>query len=384
VVDKVRESRIITSFHLQPVERDSWRPFEPGQFLVLRIPEQGDRRPVPRSYSVSSSPYRRGHYRITVKRETAPAPGVPEGVGSCWLHDKVNVGDVIQASGPRGEFALDRKSQRPVVLLAGGVGLTPLVSMLHALKDEPARQVCFIHACDNGEVQALRDEVLFLSRSRRGIDVHFCYRFPTASDTLRRLHHSEGLVTRELLDRVIRPGDYDYYLCGPTPFMKVVYGLLRQGGVRKKRIAYEFFGPATVLEEDVAAADSLPRPPSTPPPLPPTRPLPLGGVDALAPAAAPRPRADSLAATIPAPISVEFRKSGRKLPWNPEAKSLLAFAEDFGLKPDFSCRAGVCSTCKTRILAGKVAYFEEPLDPPGDGEVLICCSKPVTAVVLDL
>lgn len=254
VVEKRPESRIITSFHLEPVNAGGWLPFIAGQFLVLRIPEDGPRRPVPRSYSVSSSPAEAGRYRITVKREPAPSPDLPEGIGSCWLHDKVDVGDTITAAGPRGEFMLDGNSPRPVVLLSGGVGLTPLVSMLHSLSGT-ARRVHFIHACDNGEVHALRDEVLALSRVRAGIDVHFCYRFPTDADRTASRYQSEGVVTRELLDKLLGTADYDHYMCGPPPFMKAVYGNLRARGVPKERIAYEFFGPASVLEEDVEAAD---------------------------------------------------------------------------------------------------------------------------------
>lgn len=256
VIRKVRESRIITSFHLVPVDPQGWRPFEAGQFLVLRIPEVGQRRAVPRSYSVSSSPAQQGRYRITVKREPAPSPELPDGIGSCWLHDRLDVGDTVSAAGPRGDFFLDRTSPRPAALLSGGVGLTPLVSMLHALSVQSGRRVHFIHACDNGDVHALRDEVLSLSCARPGITAHFCYRFPTDSDYAAGRHQSVGVVTRELIDRLLGEVEHDYYMCGPAPFMKAVYAMLRNRGVAKERIAYEFFGPASVLEEDVKAADA--------------------------------------------------------------------------------------------------------------------------------
>ena len=256
IVAKVPESRIITSFHLEPIDPEGWRPFEPGQFLVLRVPADGERRAMPRSYSVSSSPADTGRYRITIKREAAPSPAVPDGIGSCWLHDRMQVGDTLQAAGPRGEFFLDRASPRPVVLLSGGVGLTPMVSMLHDLAARSQRGVHFIHACDNGDVHALRDEVLGLANTRTGIDVHFCYRFPNDADRAQQRHHSDGIATRELIDRLLGPDNHDYYLCGPPPFMKAVYAILRARGVPKERIAYEFFGPATVLEEDVSAAGS--------------------------------------------------------------------------------------------------------------------------------
>jgi ferredoxin-NADP reductase len=352
VVAKVRESAIITSFHLEPVEKEGWRSFEPGQFLIFRIPVEGGKGFVLRNYSVSCSPRQLGSYRITVKREAAPRGDVPDGVSSCHLHDHVEVGDVLLAEGPRGDFMLDGESRRPVVLLSGGVGLTPLVAMLHALA-ATERKAFFIHACDNGDVHALRDEVEAVAASRPGIQAHFCYRFPTGEDKAAGRCHSEGVVTRELLQQLLPLDDYDFYLCGPSPFMQAVHGMLRGLGVPRQRIAYEFFGPATLLE---APAEPVPVE------LPPT-----------APAAAP----DGAA-------TVEFRKSGRTAAWNPAAESLLAFAEDQGLSPEFSCRAGICGTCRSRLVSGEVAYFEEPLDEPPPGEILLCCSKPRGSVVIDL
>ncbi len=354
VVDKVRESSVITSFYLEPADAAGWLPFEAGQFLVLRIPEDGPRRAVPRSYSVSSSPLHTGRYRITIKREAAPAADLPNGIGSCWLHDRIGIGDTITASGPRGEFVLDRQSPRPVVLLSGGVGLTPMVSMLHALAAEPQRLVQFIHACDNGDVHALRGEVLATAASRTGISTHFCYRFPTDVDRTQRRHQSEGVITDDLLTRLLAAVDHDIYMCGPPPFMKAVYGLLRARGIPKERIAYEFFGPATVLEADVTATE---------------------------PIAAPSP---AQAKPPPSDVTVSLRRSSRTLTWDPKAHSLLDHLEAQGLRPDFSCRTGLCATCKTRLVSGEVTYFEDPLDPVEPGHVLICCSRPNGPIVLDL
>lgn len=385
VVAKVQESRIITSFHLEPVDPTGWQPFRPGQFLVLRVPADGQRRAVPRSYSVSSSPGLAGRYRITIKREAAPSADVPDGVGSCWLHDRINVGDVIQAAGPRGEFCLDEQSPRPVVLLSGGVGLTPLVSMLHALATGSTRPVHFIHACDNGELHALRDEVIALAGMRPGIDVHFCYRFPTETDRARRHHHSEGVLTRAIIDGLLPAREHDFYMCGPPPFMKAVYGLLRARGEPKERIAYEFFGPATVLEGDVQAAQTTKATATAATSV--SVPVAPASEAAAIPGAAPArdwitlpaaPAADA------ATFAVEFRHTGRTVAWDTQAASLLDFAEEQGLNPDFSCRAGVCGTCRTALIAGEIEYLEDPLDPPGAGEVLICCAKPKGPIVLDL
>lgn len=154
VVAKVPESSLITSFHLQAADGSALPPFRPGQFLVFRIPS-GDGT-VLRNYSLSGSPDDLRSYRISVKREPSAGPGLPVGLSSTYLHDQIEVGDVLMVDGPRGAFVLDETSTRPVVLLSGGVGLTPMVAMLHRLAKHAARRVLFLHACENGAVHALR------------------------------------------------------------------------------------------------------------------------------------------------------------------------------------------------------------------------------------
>lgn len=351
VVAKIAESSLITSFHLEAADGSALPAFRPGQFLVFKIPAGDAKGHVLRNYSLSGAPDDPSHYRISVKREPSAGPGLPVGLSSNYLHDSIGVGDVLTADGPRGEFVLDETSERPVVLLSGGVGLTPMMAMLHALAQRSARRTLFLHACENGGVHALRDEVGQLIGQRPGLTAHFCYRAPSPEDRAARRFDSEGFITREALQDLLCLDEYDFYLCGPPPFMQAMYQSIRSLGVARDRIAYEFFGPATVLERD-----TKPVPPAAP--------------------AAP------VAAT--GAITVEFRKSGITAVWDGAAQSLLSFAEDYGLSPEFSCRAGVCSTCKSQIVAGDVTYFEDPLDDLEAGEVLLCCSRPKTSVVLDL
>lgn len=353
VVGRVQESETITSFMLEPVEATGWRSFEAGQFLVVRLPF-GEGQPAPlRHYSVSSAPVGPPRYRITVKREAAPHRPGGAGLGSGYFHDEIRVGDEVLAEGPRGAFTLDRSSRRPVVLLSGGVGLTPLVAMLHALAAESDRTVHFIHACDNGDLHALREEVEAVAATRPGLHVHFCYRAPTGRDLAAARHHSAGVVTRDLIQQLLPLDDYDIYLCGPTPFMRAVHAILRGLGVPKNRIAYEFFGPASLLDDEDA-------------PFPP-------------PAAA-----VTTAAEASSDVLVRFARSGILAAWTGASPSLLDLAEAQGLRPEFSCRAGICSTCSARLLSGDVEYFEEPLDPPPGGQVLLCCARPVGSVAIDI
>jgi ferredoxin-NADP reductase len=192
VKKKVRESATITSFYLTPVHHADWRPFEAGQFLTIQIPHPGGGEPLIRNYTVSSGPSEVGVYRITVKREAALTSDMANGIASCWLHDAVEEGSVVHIDRPRGAFKLDKASQRPVILLSGGVGLTPTISMLKVLVKESDRPVWFVHACDGGITHALRDEVQALSQERSGVHVHHCYRFPTDEDAKAGLFHSTG------------------------------------------------------------------------------------------------------------------------------------------------------------------------------------------------
>ncbi|WP_082613177.1 2Fe-2S iron-sulfur cluster-binding protein [Bosea sp. Root483D1] len=366
VVSRTPESRTITSFALEPLAPGDWQAFEPGQYLPIRIPGTDGQAAALRTYSISSAPSDRARYRITVKREGAPAPGLPDGVGSCFLHDRIAIGDLVEIAPPRGEFVLAKETKRPVILASGGVGLTPLVSMLHALKGEPEREVHFLHACDDGEVHALREEVDALIRSRPGLTARYCYRVPSPADAATGRHHAEGLMTRALLRSWLPLGDYDVYLCGPPPFMANVYAAFRELGVRKERIRYEFFGPATVLEAGEA------DPPAAPP-------------IEVAPSRDGPAHAHSRNVAGTSGPQIGFARSQRSASWDEAVDtSLLAFAERLGLDPPFSCRAGICSTCRTGLLQGEVDYVEEPLDPPGPGEVLLCCARPRGPLVLDL
>src|SRR3546814_66994 len=185
VVAKTIESENITSLTLAPVDGGSLPVYSPGQHLVFRLGIGGPN--ALRHYSISGDPAGPDSLRVSVKREPAPKgqPDVPPGAGSAYMHDGVQVGDVLAAAGPVGDFRLDEHSQRPVLLFSGGVGLTPMLCMLHRLVRASNRRVYFLHACENGDVHAFADEVADLARERSGIAVHFCYREPTGHDRAR-------------------------------------------------------------------------------------------------------------------------------------------------------------------------------------------------------
>lgn len=375
VAQKLPESSNITSFHLAPEDGGPLWDMRPGQYLTLRIP--GPDGPVLRTYSLSALPDGQAAHRISVKREE-------QGLGSGWLHDHLAEGDVIEVAAPRGSFVLDEASSRPVLLLAGGVGLTPLLAMLHRLA-QTQRRVWFVHAVENGDVQALAGEVAGLAEGSGGrITVRNLYRAPRPQDRDAGRFHAEGVVDRAFLQALLPLDDYDVYLCGPTPFMVAMWQLLTGLGVAPGRIAYEFFGKGGSL----AALAAIPAAPPVDRRMPAHAPKSLARLDFLTdPDARALPERIASAAPVAAPgdaPEVVFRRSGVTVPWSGASASILELAEAAGLNPAFSCREGICSTCRCAIAEGAVDYVLDPLDPPPPGQVLICCSRPSGRIVLDL
>lgn len=376
-IKKEVESEAITSFYFQPIDNAPLWDFKPGQYLTLKIPTTEN--DTLRTYSLSNDPSDDNAHRITVKREMGLS-GAPDGVGSCWLHDNFQIGDNIQIAPPRGKFFLNEQSNRAVLLISGGVGLTPLVSMLHRLS-HTKRQVYFLHACENGQVHALRDEVDNLASNH--IKPIYIYRHPSAADRIANQFDAEGVIDSALLKQKVPLDDYDVYICGPTPFMAAMYQLSLDFGIPKNQIAYEFFGKARSLEALVEAQIKTTQPGAAS-----NAPATLAALQNLtnpdAWAEKPATKATSANESKHKSARVTFNKSNISVDWNDTNSSLLALAENAGLNPEFSCRVGVCGSCACNLLAGDVEYFEEPLEKPDAGTVLICCSKPNGPVVLEL
>lgn len=237
VVDKVKESDEITSFYLEPKDGKALADYKPGQYLTIKAEITGETYTHLRQYSLSDAPGK-SYYRISVKKEQGLLDH-PDGKVSSWLHDQVNPGDSIPVSAPAGDFYLDNHTERPLVLISGGVGLTPLMSMWkYAEKVQPDREVRFIHAARNGRVHAFKEE---MEESKQGT-AHLIYEKPEDQDRLKGLHTSEGYITLDWLKKVA-PEDAEFYFCGPEGFMKAVYAMLNRWGISQDRIHYEFFGP---------------------------------------------------------------------------------------------------------------------------------------------
>ncbi|MFL5022712.1 MAG: NO-inducible flavohemoprotein [Microvirga sp.] len=243
IESKQRESEIITSFVLRPEDGQPVLRHQPGQYLTFWIEVPGQQ-PLKRNYSVSSAPNGET-YRISVKRE-------PQGIASTWLHDQTEVGQVLKVAPPAGEFFLNEESPRPVVLLSGGVGLTPMISMLDTIAARyPNKSVHYVHGTLNGSTHAMKDRVRALAAAYPNIKATTFYVEPRPEDRQGDDYDQYGLITIDWLQANTPLDEAGYYLCGPRPFLRAFVGGLALAGVRSNRIHYEFFGPA---DEILAAA----------------------------------------------------------------------------------------------------------------------------------
>jgi ferredoxin-NADP reductase/predicted pyridoxine 5'-phosphate oxidase superfamily flavin-nucleotide-binding protein len=331
------ESETIRSFYLRRIDGKALAGYEAGQFLPIRLAIPRTAEPVLRTYTVSDGPNRK-YYRLSVKREAG-------GLVSNFLHDHAAPGFRLEAMAPRGIFVIDAAAARPVVLISGGVGITPMVAMTNHLINEGRRtrsfrRTFFIHGTTNGRALAFGRHLRSLARVHESLTLHIRFSQPSADDRLGETHDSVGRLDLDLLKGVLAFDDYDFYLCGPTGFMQSLYEGLTGLGVREERIHYESFGPATVLKHD--QQEQL---------VPPAR-------------------------IASDPVPVRFALSNVEVEWSPGKGTLLELAEAAGLAPNFGCRSGVCGTCATRITCGAVDYLETPVGPRSDGEALICCATP--------
>jgi nitric oxide dioxygenase len=253
VTRKVHESAVITSFYLAPASGGSIRLFKPGQYITVRVPTL-DGGTTMRNYSLSGRAGT-GEYRISVKRETGLRADAPDGFVSNHLHARVNKGDTIELGPPCGEFTLqDDDSSRPLVLISGGVGITPVLAMLHAAcARNDGREILFLHAAVNGATHAFRREVLDLGEQNPNLRVHFRYSNPTAGDREQELADSEGFIDAALLRSLLESRDAAFYFCGPRPFMLGVHRALTSLGIDASDLHYEFFGPKQELTPEPEA-----------------------------------------------------------------------------------------------------------------------------------
>jgi MOSC domain-containing protein YiiM/ferredoxin-NADP reductase len=341
---KDRESASVTSLVLQPTDGQPLAAALPGQFIVLRLRPAPDAPALLRSYSLSGEP-RDDRYRLSIKRETHGAAGA-------YVETQVRIGDVLGASAPRGSFTLMR-GDGPVVLLSAGVGATPVLAMLHALAaGASSREVWWIYGARHGGEHPFAVEARALLEALPRGHSHIRYSSPRPGDRLAVDFDAPGRLNMQAIEELGVPRDADFYLCGPSAFMNDLAVELGNWDVAANRIHTEIFGSSPPRTPGIAAA----------PRRPPHQPAGSAGVGPL----------------------VSFARSGLIVRWAPAFQSLLELAEACDVPVRWACRTGVCHTCETGLIIGTVGYQPEPVEPPADGNALICCCRPQGDIVIDL
>ena len=326
-----------------PIDGQSLPVFQPGQFIVLRLPVDPDKPPVLRSYSLSALPGG-DHFRISVKSES-------NGIGSSFLCNRVREGDVLDVSAPRGSFTL-RPGENPVVLLSAGVGATPVMSMLHALASERSqREIWWIYGARNGVEHPFAEESRFLLKQLSRGRSYIVYSRPSGIDEPEMDFDASGHIDVALLKRIGVSRNSDFYLCGPSSLLQNMLDGLQNWGVLAENVHTEIFGALEGITPGMARVDHTPHLPQGPPGSGP---------------------------------SVSFARSGITVAWDPKYQSLLELAEACDVPVRWSCRTGVCHTCMSGLISGSICYNPEPLERPAPGNALVCCSQPEVNVSLDL
>jgi len=334
VVDVVQESSDVRSFHLEPADGLGVAAHVPGQFVSLRLPEwaTGGAAAKIRSYTISDAPDGR-RYRISVKRD---------GVVSSWLHAHLSPGAQIELMGPGGDFVFEEGTQRAVVMLSAGIGITPMVAMLNGLLVNGSRTrhkhpIYFIH----GAREVAHPFAVHLQSLAMGHSNLY-------------LHVQNKRIDVQALKALLPFDDYDFYLCGPAGFMQDMYDGLRKLNVADARIRFEAFGPASVRRDAAKAA--------------------LAAAGASDEAIAPTAPAASV--PVPVPVPVHFTRSGVDATWDGTHASLLDLAEANGVEAPSGCRSGLCGSCTVGLSSGEVDYTRACGTEPEAGQVLLCSVTP--------
>ncbi|MBL4849810.1 MAG: 2Fe-2S iron-sulfur cluster binding domain-containing protein [Planctomycetes bacterium] len=337
----------MTTLRIEPSDGEPLPLAGPGQYLTLVLNVPGTKRPAIRCYSLSHAP-ESSAYEVTIKATQRP-DGAP-GLVSTHVQT-LEVGDFVDAFAPRGSFTLDpAHPQGPLVFLAGGIGITPFMSMLEALAaggaPDAAREVHLYYGVRSGDEHAFASRLQSLASNAPWLHTTTCYSRPRDSDQLGADFQRAGRVDLALIQETLPQSDrpYTFLICGPPAFLDSLTEGLRQLGVPEGQVKVEAFGAPSV-----------------------------------------RPLTRRLRRIDPTNLpTVRFARSEREAKWDPSATSLLDFAMDNGVFFPFACAAGHCGTCASALLEGEVDYVTAPQFTLREGQCLPCVAVPRTDVTLDV
>lgn len=335
LTDRRKESDDVVSFSFIFENGKAVHDYQAGQFLPVRLQDYKNGEVLMRSYTLSKAPDGM-NYRLSIKKD---------GRFSSLLHDHLEIGRLIEAGKPSGDFVL-KDNGRSIVMLAAGIGITPMLAMTeelikHAHNGKTPPQVYFFYSAKNSALQPFHEQLTQWEKEYDWFHLTRLLSQPLEHDEEGVHYDYQGRLGFDILKETLPFDAYDYYMCGPEAFMRSLYKQLGDAGISKEAIHYEFFGSGSIEEDETPAPEKAP---------------------------------------------VSFANAKIETEWTKDQGSLLDFAEKQGLTPKYNCRSGKCGTCSTKLLEGEVHYTSDPVLEPEDGHVLICCCRPKdeNKVVLDL
>ena len=329
----VRESKSVTSVYLEPEDGNPLPSFRPGQFLTIQFKIPGQAKPFVRCYSLSDRPDP-NFYRITVKRDVSNGNGKPGRVSN-FVNDILKVGDVLDIKSPGGSFCIDLNDRRPAILLAGGVGITPMISMIKSVTHQNAnRQLLLMYGVRDGSDHPFRDELNGLQEANTKLSVLSCYSNPRSEDRLPQDYHYRGRISIDLIRHVIPRNDVPFYLCGPPAFVQSLHQGLREWGVSEADLHTESFGPASIEK------------------------------------APPTPSKHETACKI------RLTESETVIDWEDRYNSILEATDDHDIEMNSGCRAGNCGECAVKMTKGDIRYSEQPTAECDPQYIFPCLAVP--------
>lgn len=329
ITQKTKESEGVFSFLLKPNDNSMLAGFFPGQHVMVQADVKGQCQTISRAYSLSDSPCQLAHYRITVKKQPAPndKPEAPSGIMSTYLVDAIEVGDQLKLSAPSGHFCLNVNQKKPLIMIAGGIGITPFISMINAVvscKNE--REMWLFYSTQNRNTRVMYEHLQQVGKSYKNFRVIMCYSAPDMKfeqagkhqETDSHITNHFGRITVELLQQYLPSNQGEFFVCGTKQMMTQMKENLLLWHVNDKNIHFE------VVHLN---AGTLSKPIKT--------------------------RVSNESSVI------SFSRSGKSLKWHDgdEGTSILSLAEFNGIFIRNSCRSGECGMCRTKIKKGEVLHL---------------------------
>ncbi len=344
VFKKVKESKLVSSLYLRLEDESKLENFKPGQHLLFKIKPEGQDHVIQRFYSFSEAP-ELDHYRISVKKELPPKGilNVPSGKGSTFIHNTIQVGDIIEAKGPMGDFFLKTEESEPVVLIAGGIGLTPLLSIVNTIINTNSKQLVtlFLGVTNNSD-HIFKGYLDTINKAYNNIQIYTCYTNPLPTDRLGNDFDYEGFVHINFIKSKLPENFKDFYICGPSVMMDYISLELKKIGVSTDTIYTESFGPASVSYTAIEENNSQEK------------------------------------------TEIIFSDSGVTVAWDNQFKSIVELAEANNIDISVGCLFGDCGTCMTDLTTGEVEYNHPTMIVPDPGSCLPCSCKPKGSITLNI